>query len=455
MATVGINFGAATSGSGFDVAATVTSILAISQAVETPWKSQLTTLQAQDTALTSLGSSLSTLSSAVHSLTDFQGVLASKQGSSSNSNMLALTSAGPTAIAGSHTITVSSLAQTSSVYSDEMAHPSDILNGQIGIQVGIGAVHTLVLNSTDNTLATLASAINLGSYGVQASVVTDTNGTRLSIVSQTSGAAGQITLSPSLSDTTTSASVGFSPGQNGVDAQLTVDGLATTSASNNVSAAIPGVSFQLLAASATPIQVQITNDNVGITTSVQTLVTAYNSVVTSLKTQEGNDASGNAEPLFGSPTLALIQQQLSSSLLAGGPSGSITNLSQLGLSLQQNGTLQLDPTALNSALSNNYGDVQGFFQNAGSFGQSLSTALDTLGNSSPTGALTLALAQNSTQEAGFHSNITTEDALLATQKTALTAELNTANQILQSIPAQLNAINEIYSAISGYGKISG
>ena len=41
MGTVGLSFGSATSGAGFDVASTVTSILAISSAIETPWKTQL------------------------------------------------------------------------------------------------------------------------------------------------------------------------------------------------------------------------------------------------------------------------------------------------------------------------------------------------------------------------------------------------------------------------------
>ncbi len=48
MGTVGINFGSATSGQGFDVASTVTQIQASEQAIETPWKNQLTALQAQD-----------------------------------------------------------------------------------------------------------------------------------------------------------------------------------------------------------------------------------------------------------------------------------------------------------------------------------------------------------------------------------------------------------------------
>ena len=62
MGTVGLSFGSATSGQGFDVATTVTQIQAASQAIETPWQNQLTALKAQDTALSSLGTDLSTLS---------------------------------------------------------------------------------------------------------------------------------------------------------------------------------------------------------------------------------------------------------------------------------------------------------------------------------------------------------------------------------------------------------
>ena len=54
------------------------------------------------------------------------------------------------------------------------------------------------------------------------------------------------------------------------------------------------------------------------------------------------------------------------------------------------------------------------------------------------------------QEASLNENITNENAVLAAQKTSLTDELNTANQVLQSIPSQLNEVNEMYSAITGY-----
>ncbi|MEO6922679.1 MAG: flagellar cap protein FliD N-terminal domain-containing protein, partial [Bryocella sp.] len=92
MGTVGINFGAASSGQGFDVASAVTAILSSQQAIEDPWKSQLAALQAQDAVFTTMGTDLSTLTTALQSLTDFSGVLAQKQGSSSDTNVLALTS---------------------------------------------------------------------------------------------------------------------------------------------------------------------------------------------------------------------------------------------------------------------------------------------------------------------------------------------------------------------------
>src|SRR5438045_8697879 len=78
MGTVGINFGAATSGQGFDVASTVTQMQASEQAIETPWKNQLSALQAQDTVLSTLGTDLATRTSGLRSLTDVLAVFAGR-----------------------------------------------------------------------------------------------------------------------------------------------------------------------------------------------------------------------------------------------------------------------------------------------------------------------------------------------------------------------------------------
>jgi flagellar hook-associated protein 2 len=468
MATVGINFGAATSGQGFNVATTVASITALSSAIENPWKSQLTSLQAQDTALTSIGTDLATLTTAVKALTDPLGVAASKEGSSSDNNVLTLTSAGTSAVAGSHTIVVNQLAQTASNFSGLVASASDTLSGTVSIQIGTGAsakTQTITIDSSNNTLATLSAAINAGSYGVTAEVIAGTTGSRLLLASNTSGAAGAITLGGTLQDATSSTAIGFSVGQVGQDASLTVDGLPTTSASNTVTTAIQGVTFQLLSTGTPttnaqgvttnePVQVQIVNNNTSIETAVQSFVTAYNTVANDIKTQAGKTSSGAAEPLYGDPTMSLIQSQLSQALFGGGKSGSISNIYELGITANPDGTLAFDSSTLDSALNSNFSDVVGFLQNTGSWGQGISTTLNTLGTASVNGAISLQLAQNSSTETALNDNITKEDALIATETTNLTTELNTANQELQAIPEQLSEINEIYSAVTGYNQNS-
>jgi len=457
MGTVGISFGSISSGTGFDVASTVTSILAVEQSIEDPWKTQLANLKAQDTAFSTLGTDLATLATSLQSLTDFNGVFSEKQGSSSNTEVLTLTSASTSAIAGSHTIIVNSLAQTSSNYSNRITNASDTLSGSLSIQIGSGASKSITVDSTNNTLAGLATAINSASMGVVASVVKDSTGSRLTLVSSTSGAAGQITLSSSLEDSTTSTALSFQTGQTGADASLNVDGLDTTSASNTVTGAIPGVTFQLLStsSSSSQVQVQITNNNSAIETAVNSFVTAYNAVISDITTQEGKDSSGKAEPLYGDATLALIQNQLTTGLLGGAASGSINSITQLGLSLGRDGKLTLNASDLDSALNANFSAITGFLQNSGSFGQTFTTTLNGLSSTSTKGAIYLAQQQNTAQEAALNKSISDQDARIASDKTRLTAELNTANQILQSIPDQVNQINQLYSAVTGYNAAQG
>jgi len=451
MATVGLNFGSATSGAGFDVATTVTSILAAQQAIETPWNTELTALKAQDTVFTTLGNDLSTLTTSLQALTDADGVFAEKQGSSSDTNVLALTSADTTAVAGNHTVVVTSLATTASAVSGEIASASDTLSGSITIN----GTQVNVVSGTSDTLATLASAINQSAAGVTASVITDANGSRLSLVSNTSGSAGAVTITNNtLADGSTAIS--FTQGPAAADAVLTVDNVPIYSASNTVTGAIPGVTFQLLSsAPGTSVQIQVTNDNTDIESAVSSFVTAYNAVIKDINTQEGDDSSGNPEPLFGSPTLSLIQSQLQGALFGGAASGSISNIAQLGISVGDDGTLTLDTSALDDALNSNFSNISGFLQNSGSFGQNFATVLNGLGTQAPDGAIYLAQQQNSTQESDLNTDITNENATLATEQSTLTTELNTANQELQAIPEQINEINEIYSAVSGYNENTG
>jgi flagellar hook-associated protein 2 len=445
MGTVGLSFGSATSGQGFDVASTVAQIQAASQAIETPWQNQLTALKAQDTVLSSLGTDLSTLSTSLQKLTDFEGVFAEKQGSSSNTNVLSLTSASSSAVAGSHTIVVGQLAQTSTDVSTAVLNASDTLSGAVTIQG-----HTFNVDSA-TSLASLSAAINSAAIGVTASVITDSSGSRLSIVSGTGGAAGQLTtITGNLSDSSSGSAISFSDGQTGQDAQLTVDGVSVTSSSNTVTNVIPGVTFQLLATSATAVQVQITDATTDIATAISSFVSAYNKVIGDVNTEEQSSAGGTSAPLLGSPIIAQLQESITGSLFSGAKSGSISNITQLGIGINNDGTLTLNADTLTSVLNSNLSDVTGFLQNPKSFGQTFAAALNNAGTQAPNGAIFLAQQQNSNQEKALNADITNENAILVTQKTQLTNELNAANQILQSIPSQLNEVNSVFDSLTGF-----
>ena len=673
MGTVGLSFGSPTSGAGFDVSATVSQIVANLQNVETPWKTQLSSLQSQDAVISNLGTLFSNLSNDLSQLTDFQGILAQKLGSSSDTNVLQLTAASSSATAGTHSIVVNSLAQTASGYLTAISNASDTLSGSITLQAGSGAAKTITLNSSNDTLAGLAAAINASGAGITASVLTDASGSRLSLVSGTSGAGGNIAVSANsiVDSSNANEALAYTSAVTGSNASLTVDGVALTSASNTVSNLIPGVTFQLLSASSNPVQVVIGNDNSDVESTVNQFVTDYNSLMNALNTQEGNTSSGTPEPLFGSPTLSLLQQSLlnglnvqnpngyvegisasagttlsgsltiqvgsgtaqtvvigaapatpaantiytgsgvntlsglisainaagigvtagvatsngqstltltsqtagasgdliatsaltaatptpmtfddagytgttadsgtfgtvaaasdtlsgsltvqvgsgaaqtitldsSNNTLAGlmgainaanlgvtaalngngtgltltsgttGPAGALTvtsnildttnvtnaalnytassdiaNLTGLGISVNNDGTLTFDATSLDSLLNSDFSGVAGFFQNANGWGQNFSQILNNAGTGSSTGILALASSSNSTIESSLNAQISREQSYISAQQASLTTELNQANEILQQLPSQLQGINEIYSAITGFNE---
>jgi len=668
MGTVGLNFGSPTSGAGFDVSSTVSEIVANLQKVETPWKNQLSSLASQDTAISSLGTLFSSLSTDIGALTNFQGVMAQKEGSSSNTSVLELMNASSSAAAGAYSVVVGSLATTANGYLGPISKASDALSGSIVIN---GKTVNVPASSTgNNTLSGLASAINAAGIGVSASVTTDANGSRLSLVSNTSGAAGSLSATSSITDTTTNTGLTYNSNlATGANASLTVNGVSYSVASNSVSNIIPGVTFQLLGLSPNGAQVQvvIANDNSGIESAVNQFVTDYNSLISAINTQEGRDSSGNPEPLFGSPTISLLQQQLLSGLNQENPNGylnsvsstlgatlsgsmtiqvgsgtaytfeigagtssgstiytgsgentladlvsainsanigvtagvsttngestlaltsqtagsngalsvnsaltaatptpltysdtggytsttadngtlgavagandtlsgslsiqvgggtaqtitldssdntlsglmgainglsgvsaaldqagtgltltsstngaagaltvtskivdttsltntalsyntssDINNLTALGVSVNNDGSITFDANALDSALNSDFNSVVGFFQNAASWGQTFSNMLTNAGSSSATGVLKLAQNSNSAIESTLNAEVSKEDTYISGQQSKITAELNQANEIMQQLPTELEGMNELYSAITGY-----
>jgi flagellar hook-associated protein 2 len=458
-----LNSATNTSGSGIDVTSTVDAILQIDAQPEVNLQNQVTALGTQTSALQSIETDLASLQTAVQALSDPTGAFSAVSVNSSNNDVVSATAANGAA-AGSHTITVDSLATTSAEYSaPQTSSTSALPTGTLNIQVGSNTAVPITVGtagSTDN-LSDLATYINQQNMGVTASVITDTSGARLSLVSQTSGTAGALTITDN-TGTTGSDGMGFTPATDaqgnplGTNASLTVDGVPVTSGSNTVTGVIPGVTLTLSGASSTPVTLAVQPDLTQVSTAINNFVTAYNQVMTDINTQNTYSGSGTPPPLLGDPSLDLLQSQLLNGITTSitGNNG-LVNLQSIGIQLQENGTLTVassaspDSMSLNDALTNDFSSVQNLFQSSSSPGvaQALNTALTAI--TDPTnGPLNLDMSGITSQVSDLNTQISNFQYQLQQTQAQLTLEYDTINTTLEQLPETLASINSQLNSLN-------
>ncbi|MGA9798832.1 MAG: flagellar filament capping protein FliD [Terriglobales bacterium] len=418
------------SSSGIDVNAAVAQAIAAESAPEQIWQQQQSTLQTQTTALNQINGLVSTLEDSLNTLQDPTGALASETATSSQSNIVTA-SAGAGAANGNHVVVVNNLASTGSWYSDSVANSSTPLAaGSFDLQVGSGPVTTITVGNGVNTLDDLASNINSQNLGVTASVVNDASGSRLALLSTSSGSAADFTIS-------NVTGLGFTRAAQGKNASLTVDGIPISSASNTVTGAVTGLTFSLdSAAPNTEVNITVTNDSSQISQAISNFVTAYNAAINSVNSQFVYDqTSGTSGPLAGDSTVRNLQSTLLGITGYTAGSGDISTLGGIGISVNDDGTLSLDSATLNSAIQNDFSSVQSFLQGTASngFASNLVNQLNTF--SDPvSGAFTVDLQSISNENTDLQNQIDDFQVYIQGETTRLTAEYNQADITLQQLP---------------------
>jgi flagellar hook-associated protein 2 len=395
------------SSAGIDVTAAVSSAVTAAQAPEVAWQEQITALQGQTTALTALQTDATNLDNDVQALNNVTGPLSATTVTSSNSSVVTATAASGSTT-GNTVVVVKNLASTASYVSTVENAASSILPVEsITITNGGGAYSTITTGSGVNTLSDIETAINQTKLGVTASIISDASGSRLAITSNTSGGAGNFTIS------STGTTFDFASAVTGNDASLQVNGITITSPTNTVTGAVPGVTLNLLSASpGTAINLSVAPNTSEASTAINKFVTDYNSAMTALNTQFADSGSGQGS-LSADPTVRNLQSELLAALeyTAISPSGSATattvpSLTSLGISVNADGTLSVNSTTLNSVLQNNFSDVQNFFQGSAlnGFANSLDQQLTSF-ISPADGAFTVDLQSIRTETSGLQTDI--------------------------------------------------
>ncbi|HME58170.1 MAG TPA: flagellar filament capping protein FliD [Terracidiphilus sp.] len=430
-------------GQGINVQQFVQYAVANQQANITALQTQQTTLASQNSALSTISADLSNLDDAVFAVRNPLGALSAQAATSSNSAVVSATASG-NAASGNHTITVSSLATTSSYYTGALQSNATISAGSFQIAVGSSSPVTVTVDSSNNTLSQLASSINNQDIGVSASVIQDANGYRLALVSNNSGAPGDLIVSGN------TTSLAFNKAVAGTNASLTVDGIPISSASNTVNNVINGVTLNLGAPSPnTPVTVNVSPDTSQTSSAINDLVSAWNTVITDINKQFNVAADGSGGgALETDNSLRDVQSMLLNAISYSVPGNSgMVNLASIGVNMNDDGTLTVDNNALSSALSSNFSAVQNLLQNTSTgFAQNFGNVLQTI-NMPGTGILAIDSQSNTNTSQGLAQQIEDLQAALATQEASLTKIYSQVNATLQELPLLQSQLSQQLSSI--------
>lgn len=424
---------------GIDVTAAVNSAVTAAEAPEQAWQNQLSTLQSQTSDINQIQSDVSTLDNDVQALNSITGPLAARTVSSSNSGVVTA-SAASGSTPGNHVVVVNSLATTSSWASGVFANGTTALPAG-GFTITTGSGSTTITTDGTQTLTDVANQINGDNLGLTASVVTDATGSRLAIVADTSGSAANFTVSGD-------AGFGFAQAATGQNASLTVDGISIASASNTVTGAVPGLTLNLQSAEpGVQIGLSVQQDTSGASTAINQFVTDYNKVISDLNTEFTYTAGSGQGVLASDSAVRSLQSAvlgaLSYTYTPTSGTTTVPNLSSLGINVNNDGSLTVDSSTLQSALQNNFGDVQNFFQGttlngfANSLDQTLTSFTDP-GN----GAFTVDLQSISSQETELNNDITNfQTNYITPLKAQLQSEYSQAEILLQQLPTEMKQIS--------------
>ena len=368
-------------GSGVDINSMVTQLVALESRPLTQMQSAAKALQTQISSYGQLNSLFSALQTAANKLTSTSLWQQSKATSSDESAVSIV--GGNSAAAGSYAVSVQNLAANQTVVSTSAYASSaePVGSGTLTIDIGswdlppmnfvpqVGRSPVQVTVDSSDTLATMRDKINAAGAGVTASIVTDSSGARLALRATDTGEEKRLphqrvgrrrrrcrrrrrSLALRLRPR-------HRPGQHGTEGggrkrARHRHGIDVESASNELTSVIEGVTLRLRKENFGSADIAVSSDREAVKTAIQGFAEAFNTLAKSIGEQTKYDAaSKTGGPLQGDSAATGLQRQLRALVNAGsGASGVFTRLSEVGLTMQRDGTLSVDSAKLDNATAN-------------------------------------------------------------------------------------------------------
>jgi flagellar hook-associated protein 2 len=353
-------------GSGLNVSQIVTALMDAEKGPLNSINKSISTDNAQISAYGSISSQISSFQSSIAGLVTSSTIKATTASSSSTA-VLSVSNDG-TALAGEYKITDVTLASPQVLTSNISNTAYTSIGSSIGTtgSITITGTTTTTITPTTYTVAGMVDAVNSANIsGVSATIVnlgTSASPDYQIRIINTSDTAATITLSAGndftgLAFTSTAAVTG----------SLKINGTTVTRSSNTIADLIPGLTINLVGTGDSTITVA--QDNSALSAKISEFVTAFNTLDKSLKDISSYDATAKkGAALYGDYTINSLRREIRSivtSTLDDVSATSYNRLSQVGVSFESDGTLSLDSTTLNTAISANFNKVASLFSGTG------------------------------------------------------------------------------------------
>lgn len=291
------------------------------------------------TLFSDLSTSVSSLGTSLSSLIETAGNRA-LSATSSNSAVVTVSNTG-SAIATSYTInSITSIATAASEvslssYADSAATP---VASASELKLVVGAEeYSFTVNT--NTLIGIRDQINALGAGVTASILTTEGGNYLSISANTAGEnAIQLYDDPDGANTAL-----LTAANAGTNAVFELNGIPITQSQNLVNSVIPGVTFTLKDATASPVTLTLATDRSQLSGALQDFVNKYNATRTKVDGQVGAAAG----LLSGNYVVRRLQTVLRGIASFRSTEGTINSLTDLGITFDNAGKATFDSSVIN------------------------------------------------------------------------------------------------------------
>ena len=335
-------------GSGIDTESIISGLLSASQGPISRVKTQQTQTQSAVSSLSDVGNLLGKLKDALVALDTTQEVGSFK--AASDNKAVAVTANGA-ARPGSFKINVTQLASAYKAYSNTLAvtQSNQALNQAGTLSLSIGDKTANLSIAATDTLDQVISKVNASGLRVSASSFFDGNQFRMQLRGLDTGLENNV----SVVETGTSFGFAANTKSTGKNAELTIDGFAVSSKSNQVQGVIGGVTLALAdLTTGTPATVTVESDSKGFNDKLTNLVSAYNAVVNKIHTEAGFGSIKASNPeLSGDTALRSVTARLNDVLTRTVGTGKFQTLRSIGIELNNNGTLKLNSARLDAALA--------------------------------------------------------------------------------------------------------